>query len=64
MKRIIILLIAVILCLPLAACSKVPGAEQGPQENYTEATNTECSEDMQQSTELVGLWHLDRREWR
>ena len=59
MKRRIALLIAVILCLSLAACSKAPEFEQGPQENYTEATNTEGSEEMQQSIELAGPWHLD-----
>lgn len=30
------LLIAVIFCLSLAACSKAPESEQGPQENDTE----------------------------
>ena len=80
MKRKIELLIAIILCLSLAACGKVPGPEQGLQETHTEATNTESSEEMQQqsdssvhsgntagkseepvqqSIDLVGLWHLD-----
>lgn len=59
MKRKIALLISVILCLSLAACSKAPESEQGPPENYTETTNTESSGEMQQSIELAGLWHLD-----
>ena len=49
MKRITALLLAAILCLCLAACSKAPEREQSPQETYTEATNTEGSEQMQQS---------------
>lgn len=59
MKRKIVLLIAVIFCLSLAACSKAPESEQGPQENDTETSNTESSEEMQQRIELAGLWHLD-----
>ena len=48
MKRITILLLASILCLCLAACSKAPKPEQGSQETYTEAKHTEGSEEMQQ----------------
>lgn len=59
MKRKIVLLIAVIFCLSLAACSKAPESEQGPQENDTETSNTESSEEMQQRIELAGPWHLD-----
>lgn len=67
MKRKIALLIGVILCLPLAACSKAPVPEQVPQETNTETTNTETtntesSEAVQQSIELVGPWHLDREK--
>ncbi len=59
MKRKIALLITVILCLSLAACSKANESDQGPQENDTETNNTESSEEMQQSIELAGPWHLD-----
>lgn len=54
MKRKIVLLIAVIFCLSLAACSKAPDSEQGPQENDTETSNTESSEEMQQRIEMAG----------
>lgn len=59
MKRKNLLLIAVILCLSLAACSKEPESEQDLQETHTEAAETEGSEEVQQSIELAGLWHLD-----
>ena len=80
MKRKIALLLAVIFCLSLAACSKATESNQDPQETHTEVPNTEGSEQMQQqsdssvhsgntvgkseepvqqSIELVGLWHLD-----
>lgn len=67
MKRIITLLIGLILCLSLAACSKASAPEQVPQETNTETTNmettnTESSEAVQQSIELVGPWHLDREK--
>ena len=48
MKRKIALLIGVILCLSLAACSKAPVPEQVPQDTNTDTTNTESSEQMQQ----------------
>ena len=51
MKRKIVLLIAVILCMSLAACSKAPEAKQGPLENHTETTNIESSEQMQQQSD-------------
>ena len=51
MKRKIVLLIALILCLSLAACSKAPESEQGPQETNMEANNTESSEQMQQQSD-------------
>ena len=41
MKRITILLPAVILCLCLTACSKEPEPKQNPQEIQTELSNTE-----------------------
>lgn len=47
MKRTTALLLAAILCLWLAACSKAPEPEQSPQETYTEAADTEGSEEMQ-----------------
>ena len=58
MKKIALLL-AVILCLPLAACGKAPAPEQSPQESNTETTNPEGSAQMGQSIELAGPWHLD-----
>lgn len=54
MKRKIALLIGVILCLSLAACSKAPVPEQVPQETNTETTNTESSEQMQQQRDNSG----------
>ena len=48
MKKTIVLLIAVILCLSLAACGSAPGSEQVPQNPNTEASDTEGSEEMQQ----------------
>ena len=54
MKRKIALLIAGILCLSLAACSKAPVPEQVPQETNTETTNTESSEQMQQQRDNSG----------
>lgn len=51
MKRITALFLAVILCLFLAACSKVPELEQSPQEIHTEATNAEGSEELQQQND-------------
>lgn len=50
MKRKIALLIAVILCLSLAACRKAPEPEQLPQEMSPEAIETEGSEEMQQDS--------------
>ena len=47
MKRTTALLLAAILCLWFAACSKAPEPEQSPQETYTEAADTEGSEEMQ-----------------
>ena len=47
MKRTTALFLAAILCLWLAACSKAPEPEQSPQETYTEAADTEGSEEMQ-----------------
>ena len=46
MKRMTVLLLAAILCLCLAACSKTPEPEKS-------------EEPVQQSIELVGPWHLD-----
>ena len=51
MKRKIALLITVILCLSLAACSKTPEFEQGSKENHTGTTHTESSEQMQQQSD-------------
>ena len=48
MKRIIGLLIAVLFCLSLAACSKEAGSKQDPQETHTEVPNTESSAQKQQ----------------
>lgn len=60
MKRIIALLIAVLLCLSLAACSEAAETRQDPLEIHMKAANAEGSEQMrQQSIELVGPWHLD-----
>ena len=51
MKRKIALLIAVILCLYLAACSKEPEPEQSPQEIQRETTDTGAgTEEMQQQS--------------
>lgn len=51
MKRKIALLIAVILCLSLVACSKEPEPEQSPQEIQTETTDTGAgTEEMQQQS--------------
>ena len=51
MKKMSALLLAVTLCLCLAACSKAPESEQSPQEAHTEATDTEESEEMQQQSD-------------
>ena len=51
MKRIIVLLMAVILCLPLAACGKADASNQDPQETHTEATHTESPEQMPQQSD-------------
>ena len=80
MKQKMALLITVILCLSLAACSKATESHQIPQETHTEVPNAESAEQtqqqsagpaqsenaaeqpeepVQQSIELVGLWHLD-----
>ena len=59
MKTIIALLIAVVLCLPLAAYSEATESRQDPQEIHTEATNAESEQTQQQSIEWVGPWHLD-----
>ena len=68
MKRKFALLIAVILCLSLAACNKTSAPEQVPQESHTETTNpeshtettsTQSTEDTQSSIELAGPWRLD-----
>ncbi|MGM9579586.1 MAG: lipoprotein [Evtepia sp.] len=54
MKKRVALLMAVILCLSLAACSKAPEPAQGPQEPPTEETTAQV-----QSIDLIGPWHLD-----
>lgn len=54
MKRKITLLVGVILCLSLAACSKAPVPEQSPQENDAETTSTESTEQMQQQSDNSG----------
>ena len=52
MKRIIALLLAVILCLWLAACSKGPEQEEGTQEIHTEAAGTgKGADEMQQQSD-------------
>ncbi|MDY3919508.1 MAG: hypothetical protein SOZ59_11000 [Candidatus Limivivens sp.] len=51
MKSKITLLIATILCLPLAACSKVSESDKDLQETYSEVTNPESSELMQQQSD-------------
>lgn len=58
MKKRAVFLIAVILCLSLAACSKAPEPDQDPQETHTEGTKTESAAQVQ-SIDLVGPWHLD-----
>ena len=58
MKKRAVFLIAVILCLSLAACSKAPEPDQDPQETHTEGTKTESATQVQ-SIDLVGPWHLD-----
>ena len=50
MKRKIALLIAVILCLSLAACRKATEFNQDPQEVHTEAANAGSSEQMRQQS--------------
>ena len=47
MKRMTVMIMAVILCLCLVACGKAP--EQSPQEPHTEATNTDVTEEKPQS---------------
>ena len=75
MKRIILLLLAALLCLYLAACSKAPESEQSSQEIHAEGSEEmhqqsgssahsgnaaeKPEEPVQQSVELVGPWHLD-----
>lgn len=61
MKRNIALLLAVILCLTLAACSKASEPKESMEEIQMEKsdTDTESEEARQESIELVGLWHLD-----
>ena len=61
MKRNIALLLAVILCLTLAACSKASESKESMEEIQMEKsdTDTESEEARQESIELVGLWHLD-----
>ena len=51
MKRGMVLLIAVILCLSLAACGKAPEAEQGLQETSASTTDAEGSAQMQQQSD-------------
>lgn len=58
MKKRIALLLAAILCLSLAACSKAPGPDQAPQEPQTEETSAEIP-GQAQSIDLTGPWHLD-----
>ena len=43
MQRKMAQLMAVILCLALAACGKAPALEQGPQENHMETAGTEIT---------------------
>lgn len=49
MKKITALLLAAVLCLCLAACGKEPEPGQSPLETYTEAADTEGTEETQQS---------------
>ena len=58
MKKRFAFLIAVVLCLSLAACSKAPGSDQDPQKTQTEETTAESAAQVQ-SIDLVGPWHLD-----
>ena len=58
MKRISALFLAAALCLCLAACRKSPEPEQSSQDVHMEAAE-KAEEPVQQSTELVGPWHLD-----
>ena len=51
MKRGMVLLIAVILCLSLTACGKAPEAEQGLQETSASTTDAEGSAQMQQQSD-------------
>lgn len=60
MKRIIALLITVILCLSLTACSKATESNQIPQEPHTEVTNAESSEQTQQQSDISSLAFVRR----
>lgn len=55
MKRIAILLLAAILCLCCAGCGTKPESAQGSQEGWSEATDTESSEEMQPSDSSISL---------
>lgn len=61
MKRKIALFLAVVLCLSLAACGKASEPKESMKEIRMEKSDidTDSEEARQESTELVGLWHLD-----
>ena len=60
MKRLTALLLTLILCLGLAACSRKTEFVPDAQEYQTQATSqTEIEEPIQLNYQLIGPWHLD-----
>lgn len=60
MKRLTALLLTMILCLNLAACSRKAEFVPDAQEYQTQATSqTEIEEPIQLNYQLIGPWHLD-----